>query len=131
MKFLNFERVVRGSLQATWIVLLAVSFALTMPAQQPQPPSGAELEQFVAAYEAVNVIRVKLQEDIAKVDDPDVANRLQQEADERMVAALEQKGMEPKRYNEMSQIIAKDEVLLARFQQMRAELQQEQDKDSK
>jgi hypothetical protein len=111
-----------------WIVLLA---ALSMPAQQPQAPSGAELEKFVAAYEAVSIIRVKLQEDLANVDDSNVANRLQQEADGRMVAALEQEAMEPKRYNELSQIIAKDEVLLARFQQMRAELQRKQDKGSK
>lgn len=114
-----------------WIVLLAVSFALSMPAQQPQPPSEAEFKQFVVAYEAVNVIRVKLQEDIAKVDDSDVANRLQQEANDRMVAVLEQEGMEPGRYNELSRTIGEDEKLLARFQQMRAELQQEQDKDSK
>ena len=121
---------------------LTASFCLLVPAQaQQQPPpdqpqltskdvNDEEMEKFVAAYEAVEVIRIDLQKKMATVQDAEGANQLQQVANAEMVAAVQGNDLEPQRYNVLSHAISNDEELLSRFKEMqkeRAEKQKQQE----
>ena len=129
---------------AVIVALLTASLLLLAPAQAQQPEtsdqprltskdvSTEELEKFVAAYEAVEVIRIDLQKRMSTAQDADGATRLQQEANTQMIAAVQKNGLEPQRYNILSNAISNDKELLGRFQRMQKERaeQQEQREDN-
>ena len=129
---------------AAIVALLTASLWLLIPAQaqqqkapdQPQltskDVSNEDLEKFVAAYQAVEVIRLDLEKRMATVQDPDSATQLQQEANTQMIAAVQKNGLGPQRYNILSNAISNDKELLGRFQRMQKERaeQQEQREDN-
>jgi hypothetical protein len=127
---------------AAIVAFLTASLWLLIPAQaqqqkapdQPQltskDVSNEDLEKFVAAYQAVEVIRLDLQKRMAAVQDADGATQLQKEANTQIIAAVQKNGLEPQRYNMLSNAISNDKELLGRFQRMqkdRAEKQEEQE----
>ena len=129
--------------RAAMVALLAAIFCL-VPVQAQQPPadqarltskdvSDEEMEKFVTAYEAVEIIRLDLQKKMASVQDADRATQLQQEANTKMLAAVQENGLEPQRYNMLSNAISNDKELLDRFQQTQkqraAEKQKQQEKN--
>jgi predicted transcriptional regulator len=129
---------------AAIVALLTASLWLLIPAQaqqqkapdQPQltskDVSNDDLEKFAAAYEAVEVIRLDLEKRMATVQDVAGANQLQKEANTQMIAAVQKNGLEPQRYNILSNAISNDKELLGRFQRIqkeRAEKQEQQEDD--
>jgi hypothetical protein len=130
--------------RAVMVAFLAAIFFLIPIQAQQQPPadhpqltskdvSDEEMENFVAAWEAVEIIRLDLQKKMAGVQDADRATELQQEANKRMVAAVQENDFEPQRYNMLSNAISNDKELLDRFQQTQkqraAEKQKQQEKN--
>lgn len=115
---------------------VAASLSL-LPAQSQQPPpsqpqltskdvSDEDLEQFVDAYDDVEVIRIELGKKMANAQDPNVANQLQQEANKEMVAAVQDNGLDPQQYNALSSAVSNDKQLMERFQDVRKERAEEQ-----
>jgi hypothetical protein len=120
---------------------LTATLFLLVPVKAQQPPnqpqltskdvSDEEMQKFVAAYTAVEVIQTKLQEKLAAAQDIEVAAELSQTANSEVSAAVQESGLEPQRYNMLATAMSKDKDLLGRFQKMqkeRAEKQKEQQK---
>jgi hypothetical protein len=126
------------------VALLTALFCLVPVQAQQQSPadqarltskdvSDEEMESFVAAWEAVEIIRFDLQKKMPGVQDADRATQLQQEANKRMIAAVQENGLEPQRYNMLSNAIVNNKELLDRFDQTQkqraAEKQKQQEKN--
>jgi hypothetical protein len=124
-----------------------VAFLTTIPcqlipgqAQQPPPNQSQltskdvtdeEMEKFVAAYEAVEIISADLQEKMAAVQDVESANRLSQEANKAAAVAVRANGLEIPRYNILANAISTDKELLGRFQKMQKEQKERAKKKEK
>jgi hypothetical protein len=136
MPFLRFPA--QAALARLAIFTFVAASLCLLPAQAQQPPPAAqpqltsqdvsdeELEQFVDAYEDVEVIRIELGKKMANAQDPNVANQLQQEANKKMVAAVQNNGLDPDRYNALSSAVSTDKQLMGRFQVVRKERAEEQ-----
>jgi len=121
-----YTRIVLGGL-----VALGLGLAIPTCAQQQQlgaPPqlqssdvSDAELKNFVSAFEAVETIRLELNEKLKTVQDPAVATQFQREANAEMLQAVRSNDLEAVEYNAISQAIPSDDQLAARFQKLRQE----------
>lgn len=120
------------------VVFLAASLLPLVPAQAQQPPpaqpqltsadvNDEDLQNFVAAFEEVEVIRMELGKKMANVQDSEAATRLQQEANKEMIAAVQENDLKPQRYNALSNAVSNDKQLMQRFQEVRKERAEEQD----
>lgn len=104
----------------------ALAFAGAAAAQQPAdlkaqagveiaPVTDAEIETFVAATQEVVVIIEEYQPQLQAAESQEAAAALQQEAQDKLVAAVEAEGMSADRYNQINMAAAKDEELAARI----------------
>lgn len=121
------------------LMIAAFGFMTLAPAQQPPPTQSnesqlnsadvgeEELENFVEAFNEVQVIRLDLQKKMATVQDVNAAKQLQQEANQEMVAVVQDHDMEPQQYNALSEAISDDKELMNRFQQVRKEKAKKQE----
>jgi predicted transglutaminase-like cysteine proteinase len=89
----------------------------------------AEVEQFARSIEDVLAIQQQLKEQLASVQDQEAAQRLQQEANERMVEAIQGHGLTIERYNVIARSLASDAELNQRVLEKRKELQESSDSD--
>lgn len=95
-----------------------------VPEQQatPDPPDREELVTFTEAYIAVTEVRMELNEKLGQAADPEEANALQQEAQQEMVAVLDEHDMAPERYGEITTVLNADAELRAEFEEIYEEL---------
>jgi glucose/arabinose dehydrogenase len=93
------------------------------PAPQPGPAPGAaevsdeQLERFADAYTEVAQLRDEYTQQIIQAEDPDRATELQQEANERMIEAVEEKGLSVGEYNMIAEAMDRDPELQERVLQ--------------
>lgn len=88
------------------------------PEQQAAAPvSDADLEKFVSAESKVNEIRDDFSQRLGQVDNQEEAQSLQLEAQEKMVEAVQDEGLDVGRYNEIATRIQTDPELQQRAQQ--------------
>lgn len=91
-------------------------------AQQGQPPQQqtgqaaanvdeASLNKFKHAYAEVNSVRASFAGKLEDVEDPQEAQKLQQQAQEYMVSAVEDSGLSVKEYNQISAAIQQNPEL--------------------
>lgn len=87
-------------------------------ARGPQPRIGdAELEKAAAARVAIDKSNEQLQQAVQQTQDPTEVRKLQLAANERMVQAVENAGLDFEAYNRIMETIRQDPELSARFQQ--------------
>lgn len=92
--------------------------------QQYQPPaaqgqvSDAQLQSFVEAQTKVNEIQVKYSEKIQSTQDPEKAQTLQSEAQDKMIKAVDEAGLDVQEYNQIAQQMSRDPEMRARIQEL-------------
>lgn len=73
--------------------------------------SDAELDKAAAAYAEIQVIRQQMQQSVQQTQDPNERQRLQLEANQRMVQAAENAGLDFETYNSiMGQVRSNNEL---------------------
>lgn len=100
--------------------------ALAQQAQQGQQPppqpeaatnvSDAELESFVDARQSIVEIQSEYSEKLQGAEDPEKANELQQEANEEMIGAVQEAGLDVDSFNSIAMAIQNDPKLQERMQ---------------
>ena len=91
-----------------------------MPQQQQMNMdfSNTELQKFVAVQPALEEIREDFTQRLEAVGDQEAANRLQQEAGQLMVEAVEQQGLDVDTYNNIAMALQSNEELRERVEGM-------------
>lgn len=92
------------------------------PAQKAQAAEIPEsaLQQFVEAEQKVSEIRTDYQARLNQVaDQPEKAQVVQQEAQQKMVQAVEDTGLAVPEYNQIAQLASADESVRKRLESMR------------
>ncbi len=80
--------------------------------------SDAQLEKAAAARVAIDESNEQLQQAVQQTQDPTEVRKLQLAANERMVQAVENAGLDFETYNRIMETVRQDPKLSARFQQM-------------
>ncbi|ACL71127.1 DUF4168 domain-containing protein [Thioalkalivibrio sulfidiphilus] len=101
------------------------------PSYGAQPPAGMEqqgaqidpqtLDRFVDAFVAVQEIRQDFSERLQGVENEAEAQAMQQEAQEEMISAVEDKGLNVEEYNQVAMALQSDPAMMQRVQQMAEE----------
>lgn len=108
--------------------ILSFGFVGALSAEQAAPPAQAQaaeipesaLQQFVEAEQKVTEIRTDYQERLNQVaDQPEQAQAVQQEAQQKMVQAVEDTGLAVPEYNQIAQLASADESVRKRLESMR------------
>lgn len=94
----------------------------TQPQQAPDPPDRDELVAFTEAYIAIDEVRARVTPQISAAEDAEEATRLQEQANQEMMAVLDEHDMEPDRYSEITMVLNTDEELRAQFEAIYEEL---------
>ncbi len=101
------------------LLVLAGNGLMVERGHAQQPPATeveeAELEVFVEAYVAVRAISEAMEAELATVQDPEEAQAIQNAAREEMVAAVEEKGLELVRYQQIAAAVNVDPELREEF----------------
>lgn len=100
------------------LLLYTQSFAQP-PAGQPAPPSQqtvseGELQSFAKAYVEVEEIRTSHEAALSQTQEPEQAAKIQQEANGKMVQALEKQGLTPESYMRIFNTVNSDSALAKR-----------------
>lgn len=84
---------------------------------QPQiePVTDAEISQFVAANEAVGEIAAEVTPQLEAATDQEAAQALQAEAQESMIAAINDEGLTPQRFTQIAQMAQMDQELATKL----------------
>ena len=90
-------------------------------ARQPQiePVTDAEISQFVAANEAVSEIAAEVTPQLKAASDEAAAKELQADAQEQMIAAINEEGLSADRFTQIAQMAQMDAELATK---LRAEM---------
>ncbi|MFU8878725.1 MAG: DUF4168 domain-containing protein [Wenzhouxiangellaceae bacterium] len=111
-------------------ISLALGLALAAPvaAQQAAPPpqpaqqeievTDSDLDSFADAQMSIMQIQQDYSQRLQNADNPDAANQLQQEANEKMVGAVEEAGLDVESFNAIAMAIQNDPELQQRLQEM-------------
>lgn len=101
------------------------------PSYGAEPPAGMEqqgaqidpqtLDRFVDAFVAVQHIREDFAERLQAVENESEAQAMQQEAQEEMISAVEEKGLDVEEYNQVAMALQSDPAMMQRVQQMAEE----------
>lgn len=126
-------------------ILLAALFGLSGAAiAQGQPPAGQDgappqgqpgameqqpgaqvdpqtLDRFVDAFVAVQHIREDFAERLQEVTDESEAQAMQQEAQQEMISAVEENGLNVEQYNEVAMALQSDPAMMQEVQRMAEE----------
>ncbi len=109
---------------------LALTFAFAAPvvaqqaAPQQQPPqqkievTDSDLNSFATAQTSITEIQQDYSQRLQGVNDPEKANELQQEANEKMVSAVEESGLDVESFNAIAMAIQNDPELQQRLQEI-------------
>src|SRR5690606_13238394 len=88
----------------------------------PAPPDQEELETFTAAYVEIAEVRAELSPELAAAETPEEAAEIQDEANNRMMAVLDDHDLDVDRYTEITAVLNQDEALRAQFEEMYAQM---------
>lgn len=107
--------------------LAGISLALLMtmiPADitAQEVPDREELETFTEAYVEIGELRAEMSSALEAAESAEEANALQQQANEQMMAVLEEKDMTVERYGTITTILNSNEELRADFEEIYIEL---------
>src|SRR5690606_36704732 len=108
---------------ATFAALLLAAPPAAVMAQQAAPAApapavtDADIEHFANAVLAVDEIRQTYEKALATTDDQGEKTSLQQEAQEKMVDAIEDEGLTVERYQVVAQAVQSDPAMWEKVQQ--------------
>jgi len=88
------------------------------PSQQAADFSDAELKKFAAARTDVNDIRGEYSEALGNVEDPDKAQELQNKYTQKMISAIEEKGLSVQNYNAITKAVQENAGLREKVNKM-------------
>lgn len=99
------------------------------PSYGAEPPAGQQgaqidpqtLDSFVDAFVAVQQIREGFAARLQDVDSEAEAQAMQQEAQEEMISAVEEAGLNVEQYNQVAMALQSDPAMMQRVQQMAEE----------
>ncbi|MFO7763483.1 MAG: DUF4168 domain-containing protein [Wenzhouxiangellaceae bacterium] len=107
---------------ALFAAALAFSTAGLAQQQQAAPTdvdvSDAELQSFAEARTAITEIQQDYSDRLQNADDPEKANELQQEANEEMIGAVEDTGLDVESFNTIAMAVQNDPELQQKLQQL-------------
>lgn len=105
--------------------LMAAPVALTVggPAAhaQSQEFSEQQLEAFVASLDEISAISRRMQQEINEAEDPEQVEKIRSDANQQMVQAIRQAGLDVETYNEISRTMRTDEQLAEQIQEIQKE----------
>ncbi|MDT0617840.1 DUF4168 domain-containing protein [Salinisphaera sp. P385] len=119
------NRMIRNMALATALGLgvSGIAVAQQEPAQQQAPQAKdfekAELESFVEAQSEVSTISQDYQKKMQNADDPEAQASMRQEANQEMVQAVNDAGLDPSTYNAIAQAAQSDPQLAQKIEGMR------------
>lgn len=111
----------------TALFAAALAFSTAGMAQQQgaqqQPPadvdvSDAELQSFAEARTAITEIQQDYSQRMQNADDPEKANELQQQANEEMIGAVEDTGLDVESFNTIAMAVQNDPELQQKLEQI-------------
>lgn len=110
----------------TALFAAALAFSTVAMAQQgaQQPPTpdvhvgDAELQSFAKASTAITEIQQDYSLRMQNADDPQAASELQQQANEKMVGAVEEAGLDVETFNMIATAVQSDPNLQQKLQQI-------------
>lgn len=108
------------NLPALFALVFAASVATAQDAEVPQTAADiddATKEKFVETYTDIMAIQVKYAEQLQSVTDEAEANTMQQQAQVEMQEAVTQNDMSIQEYNQIIQLAAADEELMAELEE--------------
>jgi len=107
---------------ALFAALLTLSTAGLAQQQQAAPTdvdvSDAELQSFAEARTAITEIQQDYSQRLQGADDPEKANALQQEANEEMIAAVQETGLDVESFNTIAMAVQNDPELQQQLQEI-------------
>ncbi|MDX1706701.1 DUF4168 domain-containing protein [Pseudidiomarina sp.] len=80
--------------------------------------SDAMLEKFIDAMNSVQNISTKYAEEFQNAEDAEQAQLIQQQAQQEMIAAVNDSGLSPQEYNAIVQRVQQDQELRSRLEAM-------------
>jgi hypothetical protein len=95
--------------------------------EMPDPPDREELVEFTKAYLEVMEVREEMEERMMGAATQEEAQQIQMEANQKMVAVIEEHEFTPQRYTEITNILNADEELREEFEQIYRELIEDKD----
>lgn len=108
------------NLPALFALVFAASVATAQDAEVPQTSADiddATKEKFVETYTDIMAIQVRYAEQLQSVTDEAEANTMQQQAQVEMQEAVTQNDMSIQEYNQIIQLAAADEELMAELEE--------------
>lgn len=105
-------------LAAALALMAAPAWSQTTTAPAEQNFDDATLESFAAAATEVGEISSEWTQRMQEVEDPERLESMQQDAQDAMVGAIEEEGIDVETYNQILQVAESDPELGARIRQM-------------
>lgn len=96
------------------------------PAQQVAEVPDQELRTFAEAYLQIAQVRQQMQSDLGQAGSQEERSTIQQEANQQMGSILQDHGLSPQRYREITQTLNQDPAQRSEFQQLVQEMQGEE-----
>lgn len=90
--------------------------------EAPDPPDRDELVIFTKAYIDVMEVRDEMEEKMTGATSQEEAQQIQQEANQKIVAAIQEHDLTPERYTEVTSLLNEDEELRGVFHEIYLEL---------
>lgn len=110
------------------LMLLPLLSAPHVGAQEiPDPPDREELVEFTKAYLEVMEVREDMEAKMMRAATQEEAQKIQMEANQMMVAIIDDHEFTPQRYTEITNILNADEELREKFEEIYNELLEDRD----
>ncbi len=113
----------RHFLTLATMALFLVFGALPAVAQDGAPVSAAELQKTAQAYSNIMMINDEFQQSVQQTKDQAEIQQLQQEANQKMINAVETAGLDVESYNNVMRQVHADEELMNKFTQLMQHMQ--------
>ncbi len=96
------------------IVSFFVVFSMAIPGIT-QEISETELEKAAMAYMEIAMISQEFQESVQETADPEARQEMQREANDKMIRAVEETGLDVQQYNNIMGEVSKNQSLAEEF----------------
>jgi type III secretory pathway component EscR len=96
-------------------LILSIATPVMTQAKMVQEVNDAELEKAARAYREISVINQEFQRSVQQTSNHIERKKLQQQANEQMVKAVEEAGLDVEMYNEIMGKVYKNEKLAEKF----------------
>ncbi|NIP59043.1 MAG: DUF4168 domain-containing protein [Gemmatimonadetes bacterium] len=96
------------------------------PAEQVAEIPDQELQTFAEAYVQIAQVRSQMRSQVSQAGSQEERSEIQQKANQQMGSILQDHGLSPQRYREITQTLNQDPAQRSQFQQLVQEIQGEE-----